>query len=408
MYNKMNATNYTFINYMERLPREVYDMIMIEYIDSLSYINQLMIIDLYIKNNMLKKHIQKNLKKLPENFNQLTCDKYKKILKRNSIKCKNIYITLIEDTPRFYNGMEMIKIWEKIGIKLIIKWEMMVNALKMNNTEIIKYLIKNKFYKVYHSEFIYYMLIYINNEILNIVDKENLKIETDYYIVDELSSYGMLDRIKWLYDRKDKYKFMINEHAMEMACSFGYVHVLEWFKNNNLCIYDEECISQACYTGNIEILNWWLESKLELKIADYLFSELFESFYFNLDVINWIKINKIDIKYDEDIFDNAYIDGNIEILDWWHESGMEVKYSKNILGYTTEPKSGDWILEKGYIVYFTQDALNSIETVEMLEWWMNFLNKYNYNLKINKEEIIKNAILYDNEELLDYCKENEF
>ena len=90
---------------------------------------------------MLKKHIQKNLKKLPENFNQLTCDKYKKILKRNSIKCKNIYITLIKDAPRFYNGMEMIKIWEKIGIKLIIKWEMMVNALKMNNTEIIKYLI---------------------------------------------------------------------------------------------------------------------------------------------------------------------------------------------------------------------------------------------------------------------------
>ena len=97
MENKMK---YTFIQHMEKLPREVYDMIMIEYIDSLSYINQLIFINLYIKNNMLKKHVQKNLKNLPENFNVLTRGKYKKVLKRNYIKCENIYITLLEDTPK--------------------------------------------------------------------------------------------------------------------------------------------------------------------------------------------------------------------------------------------------------------------------------------------------------------------
>ena len=405
MENKMK---YTFIQHMEKIPREVYDMIMIEYIDSLSYINQLIFIDLYIKNNMLKKHVQKNLKNLPENFNVLTKGKYKKVLKRNYIKCENIYITLLEDTPKCCNGMEMIKIWEKLGFNLIIKWEMMTNASKMNNTEIIKYLIKNNIYEMYYSDFLYYMLIYRNYEIMEIIDKKNLKINTDYYIITELSSHGMLDMIEWLYKRKDKYKFMINEKAMEMACSFGHINVLDWFKNNNLCIYDEECISQACYSNNIQVLNWWLQSNLELKISKYLFEELFEAFYFNLDSINWIKINKINIEYDEDIFDNAYIDGNIGILDWWHESGMKIKYSKNILGHTTDPKSAEWILEKGYEVYFTQNSLDNIESVEMLEWWLKFLNIQNSNFKINKEKIIQNAIRYDNEELLKYCIENDF
>lgn len=402
----------SLIKELTKIPREIYDVIMINYINECSYIEQIRMIDIDIKNWKLQKIVRRNLEKLPENFNQLTNDMYKKYLERNGIKCKNIYMVLLEDAAVYENGMETIKFWEKSGINVNFNWLLMVNASRTNNTEMIKYLIEKEYYQVYESEFSYFMLMIYNQDILNIIDERNLNIIIANYLVDDLCSMGMLNSVKWIYERREKYGFNYTEKAMAYASGNNNMYIIRWMKDKfkNELKYDEESFDEAAYNGCFEIMDWWITSGYEIKTSEGLFTILFESFYFNIEVINYIKNNNeyINIYYDEEIFDNAFCDGSIDILDWWHNSGMEIKYTIDILDYASIPESANWMIINGYKMTFTDFALENIESLEMLIWWLEFLKLNKLNLKINKKRIIENALRYDNEELIKYCNENEF
>lgn len=397
---------------LEKLPREIYDIIMINYINKCSYIEQIRMIDIDIKNFKLKKMVMKNLEKMPMNFNELTNNIYKKYLDRNKIECKNVYMVLIEDAPLYENGMETIRFWEKSGINVNFNWILMVNASRINNTEMIKYLIEREYYERYESEFAYFMLMLNNQEILNIIDERNLNITIANYLVDDLCSMGMLGMIEWIYERKEKYGFNYTEKAMAYASGNNNLSILRWMKDKfkEELKYDDESFDEAAYNGCFEVMDWWITSGYEIKTSDGLFTNLFEAFYFNIEVINYIKNNNeyIKIKYDEEIFDNAVCDGSFDILEWWHNSGLQVKYSSDILDYISMPESANWMIIHKYDITFTDYALENIESLEMLIWWIEFIKINNLKIKINKKRIIENAMRYDNEELIKYCKENEF
>ena len=58
--------------------------------------------------------------------------------------------------------------------------------------------------------------------------------------------------------------------------------------------YTSKCISQASLIGKVDILQWWKDSDLEMK-------------------------------YDEDAFTHAVRYKKIDTVKWWKDSGLEIK-----------------------------------------------------------------------------------
>lgn len=92
---------------------------------------------------------------------------------------------------------------------------------------------------------------------------------------------------------------------------------------------------------NAETLQWWLESGLELK-------------------------------YSEEAMKGASEKGKTEILQWWKESGLELKYTKRIVDEAKNVEGLEWWKNSGLKLLYTEEALfdaSMNEKYKILDWW---------------------------------------
>lgn len=116
---------------------------------------------------------------------------------------------------------------------------------------------------------------------------------------------------------------------------------LEIIKRNNLA-YTDDSINKASILGQIDILNWWKNSGLELKYSEDAIN--YASRAGSIESLEWWRKSGLFLKYSKDAMDNAF---NAEILQWWKDSGLELKYSYKAI---EKNKLTEWFLGSGLTI----------------------------------------------------------
>jgi hypothetical protein len=123
------------------------------------------------------------------------------------------------------------------------------------------------------------------------------------------------------------------------------LYSLKTIKKFNLNI-TAHYISEVCKRGKINILEWWKNSGLELKYTNDALNMASSSGH--VEVLEWWKNSGLELKYTTDALNMASSSGHVEVLEWWKNSGLELKYTQRAL---------NWASKNGHI--------------KVLEWWKN-------------------------------------
>jgi hypothetical protein len=173
------------------------------------------------------------------------------------------------------------------------------------------------------------------------------------------------------------------------VCAVGYVDTLEYLYNtmDNRFDYNENAIFMASVNGHINVLTWWKNSGLELK-----YSEQTLDITSSLGMINsliWWKNSGLELKYSDNALNLASENGHIHVLEWWLKSNLPLKYDENALDLAS--KYGhihvlEWWLKSNLPLKYDENALDFASKrghVDVLEWW----HKSNLPLKYSSNSI---------------------
>ena len=261
--------------------------------------------------------------------------------------------------------------YEKIGIEMTVNKRLIDSASAHNNLELLKSLVEKS-------------------------QEMDFNLEYTEAAIDYASRRGYIDVLDCWLDSELLLKY--SESAIDGACGNGYLNVLEWWLNTGIPLkYSSAAIDTASQRGHIKILDYWLNSGLELKYTEHAID-----YAHDINVINWwlrpnlkLKYSKniidaicgrgdgkmlleawfvsgLNIEYSENAMDNASITGRIDILDFWRNSKLDLKYtSKAIDRAKRNPQVIAWWLASGLELKFT-DEVFSTSKIEVLE----LLNKY--------------------------------
>jgi hypothetical protein len=152
------------------------------------------------------------------------------------------------------------------------------------------------------------------------------------------------------------------------------LYSLKTIKTFNLNItYDY--IMQVCKRGNVDILEWWKNSGLKL---EYDKSTLdLASSSGQVKVLEWWKNSDLKLKYTNDALDWASSNGHVEVLEWWKNSGLELKYNTcalDLASSNSHVEVLEWWKNSGLELKYTVNVLDwasRIGHVNVLEWWKN-------------------------------------
>ena len=189
------------------------------------------------------------------------------------------------------------------------------------------------------------------------IAKFNLNITNfmTYYV--ECACYS--GNIKTLDYLKSTYKLSTKGSELFYASAGGNLNVLEWWKNNGFIFnfdIEYDIIEGASYGNNIDVLEWLKNhdftspnSKYKFTLADYSTVDAFLTekqypYHFNTNTIakiaskegyikllEWLKKLDIEFIYDETPMHSALFNNQIDVLNWWMNSGLPLKYQKNIM-----------------------------------------------------------------------------
>jgi len=205
-----------------------------------------------------------------------------------------------------------------------------------------------------------------------------------------------LDVLKWL--ASNGFNICQTDGVVNYLSSVGNVRILQWMLENDLIkTYDNYAINVAFHNDFIDCLNWWTNSGLELKhsssswhiarneincikwLLKNEFSIDIRQFLIGVvgvtDAISKLELicdycqaKEIDIEYDEDFIDEASMTGDIEIMEWWMKRGFEIIY-------TADAFEGACSDSNGYNV---------------IKWWL----ESRLPLKYDKNRLINTIIQY--------------
>jgi hypothetical protein len=182
-----------------------------------------------------------------------------------------------------------------------------------------------------------------------------------------------------------KFDLKITEEYIRNLVKYGKVDVLMFLleKHNSLISgFTSEALNYASQNGHVNVLEWWKNSGLELKYDEYALSLASKNGHVN--VLDWWFKSGLPLKYDEYALNHASCYGNINVLDWWKNSGLPLRYNEYALDYASSNGHVEvltWWKNSGLPLKYSEYALKSLEegNVNVLEWWKNSGLPLKYN-----------------------------
>ncbi len=191
-----------------------------------------------------------------------------------------------------------------------------------------------------------------------------------------------------------KFNIKITKQLVSMACANNYIDFLDWYESehnyyDSLPIYisssygigsgyhnyyDSLPIDMASAFGNTDVLEWWLNSTLPLKYSEK--SLISASINGHINVLTWWFKSGLELKYDKDALNLASAHGHINVLTWWLKSGLPLKYDHNALNmasYNGHIGVLEWWFNSGLELKYTETALDFTSCyghINVLEWWL--------------------------------------
>jgi hypothetical protein len=355
------------------------------YINVLCAFDKTDILDLLIHNHNLKNYL-KNL-----NINQQVN------LRWNS--------ELPMDIASAYGSVNVLQWWVDNNMPLSYSYKALHNASVNGHVNVLDWWKNSKLRLDYNEDVLKVISRQTNSDIIdNVIEwwfKSGLKIS--YSSGSELIQLASKNGHVKLLNHYKKIG-LIGQGFLGMLDSEN-VSVLEWWmynykkhisdgsgsnqenKSKNIFIvYTEDVIDNASKNGNIDILNWWVNSKLQLKYSHKALDNASGNGHVN--VLNWWVNSKLKLKYTYRALDIASIRGHINVLEWWKHSGRKLKYSDTAINYASIKGHVDvleWWKNSGLKLKYCDMALKCCYNVKVLEWWVNSNLPLKYSKKFMKD-----------------------
>jgi ankyrin repeat protein len=220
----------------------------------------------------------------------------------------------------------------------------------------------------------------LDNKFFRIAITSNMCKKLIYCSYKSLKPFIIMSDKYYLYDIRilKKFNFKITEDYINNCDN---VEILSYLKaTNKILKCPEYALFKATARNNINVLEWWKNSGFPLKYT----SKLFDTLYCNTDMLDWWKNSGLELEYSEDVLDYASRYGYIDILDWWLNSGLELKYSEYALNNASNYDHIDvleWWFNSGLPLKYDARALDLASSnghVDVLEWWKNSGLKLKY------------------------------
>ena len=97
-------------------------------------------------------------------------------------------------------------------------------------------------------------------------------------------------------------------------------------------------IDYASRKGQIDLLNKWKNSGLELKYTDLAMNWASQNGH--ITVLDWWKNASttfgLELKYNDLAMELASQNGHVKVLNWWKNNGLELKYTEYAMDYASK------------------------------------------------------------------------
>ncbi|GAA5962916.1 hypothetical protein JCM3765_005918 [Sporobolomyces pararoseus] len=189
---------------------------------------------------------------------------------------------------------------------------------------------------------------------------------------------------------------------------FGYVHVLDYLAKEDLRQLKQECKLLlpvvASAWGRTTVLEWAKDSEFGLRPDSKTTAEAIDeaSRHGQVEVLDFWRNSGLPLNYSEAALDSATIKRQLGSLEWWKNSGLPLKIGY-VLDFASMEGSTvclDWWADSGLPVRYSKAALYSLSkngNVLLLDWW----KQSRFNLVYDKEVLI-NATRYGQTRVLDW------
>jgi hypothetical protein len=272
-----------------------------------------------------------------------------------------------------------------------------------------------------------YGVLYLTNDIflLSLTSKYWNKIINDYIdeykkihtieetkfinMTAEASKYGYINVLEWF--KNSKRFFQYTYYALECCSEYGHTHILNWWLTQSgfEIKFEKNCILLAVTNGHINVLEWWVNNYPRafhaiITAQDIVLSCIQEG---HLDVLEWMKNNTsgfgIYFNFDMSLSHKASFHGHVHILEWLNNNNYRFKNSMDACiilasrgGSTNVLEWLKNLCENTIDTSFLYEGLNrrkyeficnthaikdagSNGYINVLEWWKNSGYKLKYN-----------------------------
>jgi hypothetical protein len=152
------------------------------------------------------------------------------------------------------------------------------------------------------------------------------------------------------------------------------IKLIDWIRSNLEDYEQDPYINRklfecALYLDSLEVMQRLKDNPIDV-IFDIKQAVMSACFKNSLKTLDWLKQNyPTRLKCTEDIINDASISNNIEMLQWWKDSGLELRYTEMALDKCTDPNTLKWWIGSGLDMKYTKEVIKQTTNVDLLQCW---------------------------------------
>jgi hypothetical protein len=207
-------------------------------------------------------------------------------------------------------------------------------------------------------------------KLYNLANIKKFNIPISFSYVAGCLSYDHIDIIEYLLiNDYNKYaKYM----DLDIPSTYGNLDMLNLLKKYGIAKYSSYALENAIRNSDINVLEWWKNSGLYL-----LYNPDIISSCRNINVLEWCKNNGLRVICSINTLKYASWNGHVNVLEWWLKQNIPLIYDEWAINYAS--KNGhinvlNWWFHSGLELKYDKYAIYNATMnchINVLEWWRN-------------------------------------